>query len=840
VASDLSWILAGQLNGSANFSAPAIVKARQSIFADLLGDYRGARDVLQTAFSEKIQPTLQGLDQALSHQYEQRNLLADLLADGISTIPGIDVMLAGDVLNSIESIRKGLESQGGEIDIPIANGTLDLVIADGQQRHETFVVKGEPLTSSDTSGLGLLDVTIKQPWDYARSETTYPNRHITDLDDFTTTPFTTQWNIEYHGSFEITVGVPENEVEWSSDASCSSIVQVDGAINILTFSGWGLNGVEYASTVTLAQDIKDFLIDIWDFLTSTVCSIGSMLGKTFSIFGQLVSDLLAYATAPLEVLNNILSEALDKMKEASENLIGTVIQALADSITAVMNGTTLKLSILGVAISMVVGPSDSAMARVQDRLRTDISLSIFGVVLTSSVRIIRMGDGQHTLTATASLSGNEWSADLTFDPLLQVFEHQVEVRGYCGGHILEIVAPEVERVQKVTVALSDIPGLSLVLKGIPSPVPGTNFNIDGGLEFSFNVLDRSSVLINEIELNPKGKDASHEWVELFNPSNSPVDVSGWMLSTSRGQQHQEAISGVIPAYGYLVHYFSGQALDNGEVKGFPLQESVTLLDTDGTRVDSAPWMKDLNDDDRTWQRTFDGSSRWVFRNQTKSVTNGLVLLTEMNAEWLVSTAADCFTESFEKFIDGGFDMWALDRIIRDALSSLEQRLLEMIENTISSMRFYLQLGLSDVSGVSGGGLAVSLVYDGRAVRECMDWLIHSIGELLRDPLNPLALAGRTKVAIETLADHAYLQIGLFVTVGAPAIMEFKTAVRWTATAVVRTSLGSLGVFGGNNGWNLDFGLVISGVQSIALKDRSPSMKTACYDVWALRGSLRPA
>jgi len=43
------------------------------------------------------------------------------------------------------------------------------------------------------------------------------------------------------------------------------------------------------------------------------------------------------------------------------------------------------------------------------------------------------------------------------------------------------------------------------------------------------------VVINEIEQNPDGTDAGHEWVELYNPSDQAVDISGWRISTTHGK-----------------------------------------------------------------------------------------------------------------------------------------------------------------------------------------------------------------------------------------------------------------------------------------------------------------
>lgn len=562
--------------------------------------------------------------------------------------------------------------------------------------------------------------------------------------------------------------------------------------------------------------------------------------KAFTFFCQLVDQLMSYATKPLEVLNQLLMSSLEALGGTMDGFLGSIIEATSDATIWAMNGTRIDLSILGLGLVVVIGPSDSALVGVEDRIRADMSLSCYGATITSSVRVLKLPNGDNTIAGTVTMGGGDWSVDLTLDPRTKVYQHQVEVRGYLGGHILDIVAPEFERSQKASFALSSIPVISQALKSIPSPVPGTKFHIDAGIELSFNVLDRRTVLINEVELNPQGKDASREWVELFNPSDQAVDLTGWSLGTARGQQHTEALSGTIPAHGYFVHHFTGQALDNGEVKGFPLQESVALIDQKGTRVDSAPWLKDLGDDQRTWQRSFDGASHWELREGSRGASNGFVLLTEANMDGLVAVVGDCFIEAFDQFVGSGLDMGTLQDIIRSALQRFEDRMLDSIERTVSSLKFFLRLGLDDVSGSAGAGLNVALVYDGKAVRECVHWLMDAIGELLRDPLNPMAAAMRAPVPEQALADHVFAQLGFYVSAGAPDLIKDYVGVKVSAVAVIKVSLRTIGLFEGNGKWELNFGLVVAGLQGLKIKSPASASTGACYDVWLLRGSLRPA
>jgi len=72
-----------------------------------------------------------------------------------------------------------------------------------------------------------------------------------------------------------------------------------------------------------------------------------------------------------------------------------------------------------------------------------------------------------------------------------------------------------------------------------------------------------TIVINEIMYNPpssQGPDLYYEWIELHNPTGSPIDLSGWQLWTA-GQSSPDIIEGdsihgtgstVIPAEGYAV------------------------------------------------------------------------------------------------------------------------------------------------------------------------------------------------------------------------------------------------------------------------------------------------
>jgi hypothetical protein len=131
----------------------------------------------------------------------------------------------------------------------------------------------------------------------------------------------------------------------------------------------------------------------------------------------------------------------------------------------------------------------------------------------------------------------------------------------------------------------------------------------------------TDIVVNEVESNPAGSDAGHEWVELYNPADVRVDLGGWSVAALHGDGHSFTIpSGAsIAAHGYYVINFTAQFLDNsGEV--------VVLYNASHSEVDRTPALNDTANDGYTWQRILNGtdtgsSADWLFRSGTPGDPN---------------------------------------------------------------------------------------------------------------------------------------------------------------------------------------------------------------------------
>ncbi len=128
--------------------------------------------------------------------------------------------------------------------------------------------------------------------------------------------------------------------------------------------------------------------------------------------------------------------------------------------------------------------------------------------------------------------------------------------------------------------------------------------------------DPMKLVINEMEQGPAGEDSGYEWVELYNPTSSSIDLSGCQLKNNDGDY--KTISGTVPAYGYFVYTFPTQWLDN-------VDEGVILLYNSNV-VDQTPIKDDSANDNYAWARVPNGldtnsDSDWSYVVSTKGTAN---------------------------------------------------------------------------------------------------------------------------------------------------------------------------------------------------------------------------
>ncbi|MFL6492907.1 MAG: lamin tail domain-containing protein [Nitrososphaera sp.] len=124
-----------------------------------------------------------------------------------------------------------------------------------------------------------------------------------------------------------------------------------------------------------------------------------------------------------------------------------------------------------------------------------------------------------------------------------------------------------------------------------------------------------SILINEVELNPRGNDMAKEWIELYNPTAVDVNIGNFevrpLFTSATIKLPSDA---VIEAGETYVIDLDRPVLSN-------TAESLVLANATGDIKDRTPSLVDKGDDERTWQRIPDGNNEWQFVENTRGNLN---------------------------------------------------------------------------------------------------------------------------------------------------------------------------------------------------------------------------
>ena len=151
-----------------------------------------------------------------------------------------------------------------------------------------------------------------------------------------------------------------------------------------------------------------------------------------------------------------------------------------------------------------------------------------------------------------------------------------------------------------------------------------------------------NVVINEVDLNPPGDDSTSisEWIELYNPTDSDIDMSGWQIASTTVLKKTMTIPlgtviepGQFMTYSYQSVWFTDA------------NESVELRDANNIVIDKTPAISDIQNDFTSWQRLYDGYDfdnvdDWKFVTSTAGSSNGKLVETQESESVVVTVSSE--------------------------------------------------------------------------------------------------------------------------------------------------------------------------------------------------------
>jgi hypothetical protein len=225
------------------------------------------------------------------------------------------------------------------------------------------------------------------------------------------------------------------------------------------------------------------------------------------------------------------------------------------------------------------------------------------------------------------------------------------------------------------------------------------------------------VVINEVDTNPFGDDSQSisEWVELYNPTDSDVDLSGWEIASTTVLKKTFTIPDgtIISPGGFLIfNYEKIWFTDSSEL--------VELRNADGVIVDETPFMIDLKNDFFSWQRSYDGFSDWEFSLGSAGSSNGKFIEFSNSSPVVVTVSSD---ESIYNFDDTAIIQGTVSEhvFVQIPTFQVEPILINIsgpnYEQAVSlypesNLNYEITLNLVQVLGFSEGNYVVTVNYAG--------------------------------------------------------------------------------------------------------------------------------
>jgi len=133
----------------------------------------------------------------------------------------------------------------------------------------------------------------------------------------------------------------------------------------------------------------------------------------------------------------------------------------------------------------------------------------------------------------------------------------------------------------------------------PSPNPPLPSPQSAPVNSSFE-----KIIISEIQLTGGTGKTQNDFIELYNPNDAPVDISGWKLRKRTKSGNESSIrslpdGSVIPTHGFFLwansndDYATSISADVESTTSIADNTSIALVDTNGTVIDAIAWGSDL-------------------------------------------------------------------------------------------------------------------------------------------------------------------------------------------------------------------------------------------------------
>ena len=668
------------------------------------------------------------------------------------------------------------------------------------------------------------------------------NTHYIGLFDDRTARYSSVFTVSVKGaiSYNVRATNPVFEMLGLFDSSYSGTVDVDSRMDIACLSGWALSGVDYKKSNTAFTDIygavRDFVLSLVEDLIEPLMVVLKGLEGLMDICTTAVIEYANYMSQMMERIYEVVSIPMGMLYDISNSIIQKFMDSLGlEDICIKLGSQKLVFNVYGVRIIVETNLRSLQKASKEFVTVTAEKAIADGVVLSASLAMKENSTAGKYVIISGGVTGCDWSVNMTLDPMMSSKTYFAKVSGYVRGVEFSGSFPEVVQYQMMDISTTDIPGLGAGLNNIVLPfLPGYKCSVELGLYTKYDLPVETGLLINEVELNPPGNDAGKEWVELFNNTDGTIDLLGYTLVPSGNDKKSLSIGDVVIApKEKAVIYFPSQSLNNTGSSDSKSGTKISLYDTYGTLVDHTPSLKDSENDDRTWQRTSDGSVNWSFMSGTEGEkNNGDIPGGYMLKTLLIDYAKDAAVEVLDEMGDVVEGTEQFMEYAERVMARITEKFIDSISGCLVEACAYVKVELTDYAQTQHYGVKVMLGVDSDLVRDVLTYiasLLPVIGDHIACP--------EGLCAENILYQDVFLRTLAYTSISTPKVLGSLAEAEELDTAVsVKYNLSAVTtLFGDQKGrWSAEAGIVMEDVPSELIPKCFGAKKYMKSDFWLFR------
>ncbi len=821
-------VLSDQLAASIRSAfASAIPEGSEVTVEDL--ESSGALDRALQSYRQRVYADLEVFDSLRQVEGSDsliKRVLTEICAFGLritgitNCVPSMAKAMCDDIVDMME-----VNPHGGLVDLP---GTTGFTLDDGSGNLMSETVSPEMVSTLVVESI------------YVNEEACV---HTVGFREHSSAAYTTVITVELSDLLEVTLtgtGALAGAMGTYSSLIAGT-VPLSTTIEVAVASGWALAGIQYNQSATFYDDLWNLLLELFEPLIEPLRQMMAALRNAVTTISEALMEALSYVAEQLMRIYQAIYEPLETLKEWIETSVESLFTnaVFGFLVEIAMNEQSVTFQFLGCTLEFST-KAITWVANTKTLLTATMTMPVAGLIFTASITAKVRGDlaaENLIITGTGGVEGDGWAVEMYLDPLMKGSTRLVAIDAEIGDTEISLVAPKLENYHEMGIALSDVPGLGDVISNIP--LGGVKLGLDAGFSIKFSNPEQTGLIVNEFESNPAGDDSGNEWVELYNNSLLTIDLTGYTLKAASDRRTKTmALSGTISPGEFLIIYpdftlvnTSGKYTKNGE--------AIVLVDPDGNEIDRTPTKKDTANDDYTWQRSFDGSTEWVFAKGTMGGSNasypGASLISAADVKNIVWSAVE---KSFDR-VETISDLETLQSFLQYMVRYTLEGLIGHVAGQILEASVYVSVDVMDPTSSLSTGVRVALRTDGDLVEDVMKYVVGKVMEMVLNVSNPYKID-----PVGMFTENIDLEVTFHTGIGFPKVLgslaDTADLPELDLGVTFRTNLaGITRIIGSDTGTpEVVFGVRIIDCPDVAIPSKMSARKNMEHDLWLMMVTVR--